>query len=248
VRSEEQSGAFVITLEKPPRNVLDLPRIRALHAVLAPLPQRRDLKVVVFRSAIPGTFSAGIDVRDHTKERAPEMLEAFHTVFRLLDQVPQVTLAAVDGLCLGGGCELALFSDIVLATKASTFGQPEVDLGCFPPVAAVLLPRLAGRAISELVFTGASIDAAEAARRGLVTRVVEDLEAETGACVARITSKSAVALAAARKALRLGADDPFAEALARSEQIYRDELLPTADAAEGVRAFLEKRPPRWQDR
>jgi len=159
MRRDERRGALFITLDEPPRNVLDLASIRALHAALVPLPDRRDLKVVVLRSAIPGTFSAGVDVKDHTKERAPEMLEAFHTVFRLLDQLPQVTLAAVDGVCRGGGCELALFSDLVLATRRSTFGQPEIDVGC-----------------------------------------------------------------------------------------YRDELLPTADAEEGVRAFLEKRPPRWQDR
>lgn len=248
MRTEERTGSLWITLADPPRNVLDVPRIRALEEALAPLPTRRDLKTVVFRSGLPGTFSAGVDVKDHTRERAPEMLEAFHGLLRRLDGLPQVTLAAVDGICLGGGCELALSCDVVLATPRATFGQPEIDVGCFPPVAAVLLPRLTGKAAAELVLTGAAIRAEEAFRLGLVTRVVEDVESETEAWVRTLAGKSAVALSAARKALRRGGEGSFADALARAEAIYRDELLPTEDAQEGVRAFLEKRPPRWQDR
>jgi enoyl-CoA hydratase/carnithine racemase len=99
-----------------------------------------------------------------------------------------------------------------------------------------------------MVLTGAPISAEEAFRLGLVTRVVEDLEPETEAWVGRLAGKSVVALAAARKAMRGGGEGSFSDALARAEAIYRDELLPTVDAEEGVRAFLEKRPPRWQDR
>ena len=135
--------------------------------MLAPLAGRRDLKAIVFRSAIPGTFSAGVDVRDHTRERVAAMLEAFHGVFRRLHALPQATVAAVDGTCLGGGCELAAFCDVVLATPRSVFGQPEIDVGCFPPLAAVMLPRVAPRAAAELILTGAPIAASEAARVGL---------------------------------------------------------------------------------
>jgi cyclohexa-1,5-dienecarbonyl-CoA hydratase len=248
MRVEERAGALWITLEEPPRNVLDIPRIRSLEEALLPLAARRDLKTVVLRSGLPGTFSAGADVKDHTRERAPSLLEAFHSLLGRLDGLPQVTLAAVDGVCLGGGCELALCCDVVLAAPRATFGQPEIDLGCFPPAAAVLLPRLGGKAAAVLVLTGAPIPAGEAFRLGLVTSVVEDVEPETEAWVRLLSAKSAVALAAARKALRRGGEGSFADALARSEAIYRDELLPTADAEEGVRAFLEKRPPRWQDR
>ncbi len=248
MRAEERSGALWITLEEPPRNVLDIPRIRALDEAIALLPARRDLKTVVFRSGLAGTFSAGVDVKDHTRERALGMLEAFHALLRRLDGLPQVTLSAVDGACLGGGCELALFCDVVLATPRATFGQPEIDLGCFPPAAAVLLPRLGGRAAAEMVLTGAPIVAEEAFRLGLVTRVVEDLDSEAETWTQRLAGKSAVALAAARKALRGGGEGPFAEALARAEAIYRDEIIQTEDAEEGVRAFLEKRPPRWRDR
>jgi cyclohexa-1,5-dienecarbonyl-CoA hydratase len=245
---EDKGGARWITLQRPPLNVFDLPTIRALSNAIRPRARRPDLKVVVFRSGIPGTFSAGVDVRDHGKDRVSDMLDAFHALFRMLDGLPQATVAAVDGRCLGGGCELAAFCDILLATPRSVFAQPEIDVGCFPPVAAALLPRIVGRAAFEMVLTGAPLTSAEAARVGLVTRVVDDLESETEACVARLAGKSGAVLALARKAVRQGARGGFGKALARMEQIYRKELLATSDVEEGVRAFLEKRPPRWEDR
>jgi cyclohexa-1,5-dienecarbonyl-CoA hydratase len=136
----------------------------------------------------------------------------------------------------------------VLATPRSAFGQPEIDLGCFPPVAAAWLPRVAGRAAYELVLSGAPVVAAEAARVGLITRVAADVAAETDALVTRLAGKSGSVLGLARKALRQGGHGTFAEGLARAEEIYRKELLATQDAEEGVRAFLEKRKPRWSDR
>src|SRR5262245_34779811 len=203
VRVEEAGeGALAIVLERPPLNILDLPMVRSLHAVLEPLHARRDVRVIVLRSGLDRAFSAGVDVGIHAPDRALEMLEAFHAVFRLLDTLPQVTVAAVDGPCLGGGCELAAFCDLLLATPRATFGQPEIDLGCFPPVGAVLLPRLIGRAAFEMVLTGVPVPAPEAARLGLVTRVVEDLRGETERVVATLAGKSGAALAAARHALR----------------------------------------------
>ena len=248
VRFEDKDGARWITLDRPPVNVLDIATIEALAAALASLTDRRDLKAVVLRSAIPRTFSAGVDVRDHTRERVTTMLAAFHGVFRQLDALPQATIAAVDGTCLGGGCELAAFCDVVLATPRSVFGQPEIDVGCFPPLASVLLPRIAPRAAAELILTGASIGAAEAARVGLISRVVDDLETETRRLVRLLAGKSAAVLRLGRRALRDGADGTFGEALTRVERLYGEGLLATEDMDEGVQAFLERRPPRWKDR
>jgi cyclohexa-1,5-dienecarbonyl-CoA hydratase len=247
VRFEDKDGARWITLDRPPVNVLDIATIEALAAALASLTDRRDIKAVVLRSAIPRTFSAGVDIRDHTRERATTMLAAFHGVFRRLDALPQATIAAVDGTCLGGGCELAAFCDVTLATPRSVFGQPEIDVGCFPPLASVVLPRVAPRAAAELILTGAPMGAAEAARLGLISRVVEDLEAETRRLVRLLAGKSAAILKLARRALRDGADGSFSEALARVERLYGEGLLATQDMDEGVQAFLEKRPPRWKD-
>jgi cyclohexa-1,5-dienecarbonyl-CoA hydratase len=248
IEAEESGGAVRVSLARPPLNVLDIPTIRELDLMLQPLAERRDLKVLVLRSALPGVFSAGVDVADHRRERVPEMLESFHAVFRRLDGLPQVTVAAVDGVCLGGGCELAAFCDVVLATPTSTFGQPEIDVGCFPPVAAVWLPRLIGRAAYAMVLGGEPVSAAEAARMGLITAVADDLAAETSRWVERLGRKSAAVLALARRALRQGPTGAFADGLSGAESIYRNELTKTEDMEEGVRAFLEKRKPAWKDR
>jgi len=248
IKTEERGGALWVSLDRPPKNVLDIPAIRALDLTLGPLAERRDLKVLVLRSALPGVFSAGVDVAVHRRERVPEMLESFHAVFRRLDGLPQVTVAAVDGVCLGGGCELAAFCDIVLATPTSTFGQPEIDVGCFPPVAAVWLPRLIGRAAFAMVLGGEPVSAGEAARIGLITAVAPDLAAETSRWVERLGGKSAAVLALARRAVRQGGTGAFRDALSGAESLYERELVRTEDMEEGVRAFLEKRKPAWKDR
>jgi cyclohexa-1,5-dienecarbonyl-CoA hydratase len=248
VRVEFRGPAAFVALARPPLNVLDLPMIADLAATLSELATRRDAKVVVLRSAVAGTFSAGVDVAAHAPDQVGAMLEAFHAVFRVLEDMPQLTIAAVDGRCLGGGCELAVFCDVVLATRRSVFAQPEIDVGCFPPVAAVVLPRLVGRAAFEMILTGEPVDAATAERIGLITRVVGDLDAEVHRWTAALAAKSGAVLAIARRAVRQGGHDSFDVALARTERLYRDELASTADCAEGVQAFLEKRPPVWTDR
>ena len=245
---EEGAGALRVTLSRPPVNVLDIGTLRRLHEALRPLTARHDLKAVVLRSGVPGIFSAGMAVADHRREHVAEMLEAAHEVFALLDTLPQVTVAAVDGSCLGGGCELAAFCDFLLATPRASFGLPEIGVGCFPPVGVALLPALVGRAAAELVLIGDPVDAEEARRIGLVTRVVEDLDGALEALLAGLTRHSGAVLARARRALRQGTHGDFGEVLARMERIYLEDLLSTEDVDEGVRAFLEKRAPHWRNR
>jgi cyclohexa-1,5-dienecarbonyl-CoA hydratase len=248
IELEERGAALRVSLCRPPVNVLDVATLRALYEALQPLAARHDVKALVLRSGLPGTFSTGMDVADHRRERAAEMLEAVHAVFGLLETLPQVTVAAVDGRCLGGACELAAFCDFLLATPRASFALPEIALGAFPPVAVALLPSLVGRAAATLVLTGDAVDAAEARRIGLVTEVVEDLDGALESLLGRLTRHSGAVLARARRALRQGTHGDFGEVLARMERIYLEDLLSTEDAHEGVRAFLEKRPPRWRDR
>lgn len=247
-RAEQRGPALWVELSRPPVNVLDIATIGALREVVDDVSRRRDLRALVWCSAIDGTFSAGVDVADHAPARAREMLEGFHGLFHRLDSMPQVTVAAVDGRCLGGGCELALFSDLVIASPRSVFAQPEIDVGCFPPVGTVLLPRLIGRRAYEMVLLGDAIGALEAERLGLVSRVADDVRGEAERQVERLAEKSGSVLALARRALRQSQSGSFGQKLARVEDVYREELLSTRDAAEGVAAFLEKRPPRWSDR
>ncbi len=170
----EQRTAW-ITLARPPLNILDIPMMEALDAALERALPKSDF--VIFQGAGPKGFSAGAEVADHTPERVEKMLSAFHAVFRRLAEADCVKIAAVHGYCLGGGMELATFCDFVLATESAQFGQPEIKLGCFPPIAMLTLPQLIGmRAAADLILTGRQISATEAHRLGLVSRVVPDHE------------------------------------------------------------------------
>src|SRR5437763_16819696 len=168
-----------ITLARPPLNILNIAMMRAIGGALNAV-RKRDLAAIVFDSA-PGTraFSAGVAVEEHVPETAYQMLEAFHAIFRSLLQIAKPAIAVVDGPALGGGCELVAACDIVIASDRARFGQPEIKLGVFPPVAAILLPRIIGeKRARELILTGEMIDAGEARRLGLVSYVVPSVELE----------------------------------------------------------------------
>lgn len=236
-----------ITLDRPPLNVLDTAMMGSLDAALERALHKSDF--VIFQGAGEKAFCAGADVADHTPERVGKMLHAFHAVFRRLALADCLTIAAVHGYCLGGGMELASFCDFVLAAESAQLGQPEIKLGCYPPVAMVLLPRRIGlQAAAYLILTGQQISAVEAHRLGLVTRVVPDRElpaaAETLLRELRMLSPSVLHLT--RKTLaRLHSGD-FLKQLEEAERVYLSELMQSHDALEGVRAFLEKRKPVWK--
>jgi cyclohexa-1,5-dienecarbonyl-CoA hydratase len=236
-----------ITLDRPPLNILDIRMMEALDAALQRALPESDF--VVFQGAGPKAFSAGAEIADHTPERAGKMLSAFHAIFRRLSEADCVKIAAVHGHCLGGGMELATFCDFVLATESTQFGQPEIKLGCFPPVAMVTLPHLIGmRAAADLILTGRQIGAAEAQRFGLVTRVVPDSELRdaVGKLLEELRALSPSVLQLTRKTFWNLHSAEFAKQLEEVERVYLSMLMKTHDAQEGVRAFLEKRAPTWQ--
>jgi cyclohexa-1,5-dienecarbonyl-CoA hydratase len=236
-----------ITLDRPPLNILDISMMQALDAALKRSLSKCDF--VVFQGAGPKAFSAGAEIADHTPERVEKMLTAFHAVFRRLAAADCLKIAAVHGFCLGGGMELATFCDFVLATESAQFGQPEIKLGCFPPVAIVTLPHLIGmRAAAYLILTGQQINAGEARRVGLVTRAVPDAElpAAVDKLLEELRTLSPSVLHLTRKTLgRLHFAD-FAKQLEEVERVYLTELMKTQDAREGILAFLGKRPPMWK--
>jgi len=237
----------VVTLDRPPLNVLDIPMMCDLGRALTPLAAEYDF--IVIQGAGPKAFSAGAEVGDHTAERVAEMLGAFHSIFRQLSRAECLTIAAVHGHCLGGGMELATFCDFVLATESAEFGQPEIKLGCFPPVALITLPQLVGlRATLDLILTGRTISAREAKELGLVTRVVADntLASSVEALLDELGRLSPSVLRLSRRVLRRA--DEFERQLDEVEQVYLGELMKTEDAREGIRAFLEKRAPAWRGR
>ena len=236
-----------VTLDRPPLNILNIALMESLDVALGRALPKSD--IVIFQGAGAKAFCAGADVADHTPKRVGRMLSAFHAVFRRLAAAECLTIAAVHGYCLGGGMELATFCDLVLATQSAQFGQPEIKLGCFPPVALVTLPCLIGmQAAAHLILTAHQINATEAHRLGLVSRVVPDdgLPAAVDALLDELRALSPSVLRLTRKTLaRLHSPDFLAQ-LDEAERLYLSELIETHDAQEGIRAFLEKRKPVWK--
>jgi cyclohexa-1,5-dienecarbonyl-CoA hydratase len=160
-------------------------------------------------------------------------------------------VAGVRGAALGGGAELATFCDVVIASEDATIGQPEVKVGVFPPVAALHYPRRIGVARTlALLMSGEVLSAGEAQRLGLVDRVVprDALADAVDAQVARFHAQSAPVLRLTKRAVLESLGLPFEQALSGLEDLYHYELMTTADAEEGLRAFVEKRKPIWRDR
>jgi cyclohexa-1,5-dienecarbonyl-CoA hydratase len=250
LRIEREGAIARVMLDRPPLNVLDRATSRALAAAVGNLAAEHDVAVLVISGGAARGFSAGVEVADHVPATVAGMLEDFHAAIRALQGCGCVTVAAIHGLALGGGFELALACDLIVAEESSRLGLPEIALGCYPPVAAALLPARAGWAVAcELVLAGEPIAAARAHALGLVNRVCADggLAAATDELVGTLTRHSPAVLREAKRALREGASQPFASALRRIERRYLDDLMKLADSGEGIRAFLEKRPPVWRN-
>jgi cyclohexa-1,5-dienecarbonyl-CoA hydratase len=238
-----------VTLNRPPLNILTLASIRDLAEALDTVAHLTRLKALVL-AASGKAFCAGVDVNDHTPERTEPMIREFCALFTRLRTLPMPTIAVVQGAALGGGTELAVACDQVLAATSARFGQPEITLGVFPPVAAALFPHLIGyQQSARLLFSGETITAGEAAQLGLVTSVALDEQLETALerILTQLRAMSAAALRLTKRALLYGADLGVTRALPRIEDLYLQDLMTTADAHEGVQAFIEKRQPLWSD-
>ncbi len=250
IRLREQYDVVRLTLARPPLNILTIDMMTEINQALERAAANPSLKVFVLDGE-GRAFSAGVAVEDHLGDRVKPMLDTFHQIFRGLRALECVTLAAVQGAALGGGAELATFCDLVVASDAATFGQPEVKVGVFPPIAALHYPKRVGLAQTlRLLLSGEVIGAAEAHRVGLVDRVVvpDKLTEAVDAEIERYRAQSAVVLRLTKRAVCDSLGVGFDEALGTLEELYQHELMTTEDAAEGLRAFVEKRKPVWKDR
>jgi len=242
-------GVAKISINRPPLNVLTIETLMELNTALERARDERDAEVIVITGVGDRAFSAGLDIKDHFPERIEAALNAFNKVFHSLINVDKPTVAVVNGLALGGGCELASGCDLIIASEKTQFGQPEISVGAIPSIATVLLPRLIGRKKAfELILTGDAISAAEAKQIGLVNKVVppEKLDEVVKETVGKLKDKSPVVLKLTRMAIYRGLDVDFEKAIDNVTDLYLNLLMRTEDAVEGLKAFLEKRKPQWK--
>jgi cyclohexa-1,5-dienecarbonyl-CoA hydratase len=247
---EIRNSVARITLNQPPLNIIDISMVEEICDAITRSQAAGSVKVLVIGHE-GKAFSAGVSIKDHAPEIVEEMLGKFHGMFRLLDSIAVPSLALVDGMALGGGCELATYCDMVIASNRATFGQPEIKVGVFPPVAAALFPRLIGRNRTlELLLTGKVIDAAEAKAIGLINDVFPTLSHREKAeeFISNLTSLSGPVLKLTKRAVGQGLYGSVREGIKAAERLYLGELMRTEDAREGLNSFLEKRKPVWKEK
>jgi cyclohexa-1,5-dienecarbonyl-CoA hydratase len=221
-----------------------------INQALKVFAQDQTLRLVMLTGA-GKAFSAGVDVSEHTKDKVSEMIGVFHEIFHNLKEIKVPTIAVVHGAALGGGCEVAIFCDIVIASEKAKFGQPEIKVGVLPPIAAIMFPRLMDQKKAlELILTGDVITAQEARALGLVNQVLpaEGFEEKKKEFIKKFTSLSGAVLKITKKSMYQTLGLNYPEAIKSIEDLYLNELMQTVDANEGLQAFLEKREPVWKNR
>jgi cyclohexa-1,5-dienecarbonyl-CoA hydratase len=250
IKLEVKEGLATLTLCRAPLNVLNIAMMEEMNQALDSL-MDKGIKVLLI-NAEGKAFSAGVDVGEHLGDMAPQMIGTFHGIFRRMDALGAVSVGSVQGAALGGGCELAVYCDLVVASEKAKLGQPEIMVGVFPPIAALAFPRQIGyKKALELIVTGDTIGAQESLSLGLVNKVVppEELQAVTDALVGKLLSHSGLVLRLTKKAFVKGLKESDSEdALKKIEKVYLKELMTSHDAEEGLKAFLEKRKPVWQEK
>ncbi|MGE0577878.1 MAG: enoyl-CoA hydratase/isomerase family protein [Geminicoccaceae bacterium] len=256
VRCDVHGAVGVLTIARPKTlNALDVPTLHTLEAGLTRLEQDAAVRAIVVTGAGERAFVAGGDIADLDSRQGldhyQEFAEVIHRVFRRFELCDKPTIGAINGWALGGGTELLLCLDIRLVAEEAKLGLPEITLGLFPGAGGTqrLIRQIPLCQAKLLMFTGDQITAAEAVALGLCNRAVPRVKLldETMALAERIAQRSPLTLKLLKRTLRDGADMPLAGALAH-EQAMIGLVLDSADAHEGCRAFLEKRPARFEGR
>lgn len=249
IQTELKEGVATLTLNRPPVNVLNIEMMEEVNTYFESLLKEKALKLLVIQ-AVGKAFSAGVDVGEHLGDLVYKMIEVFHRMFRLMDALKVPSIAVVNGSALGGGCELAVYCDMVMATEKAKFGQPEIQVGVFPPIAALVFPRMMGRKKAlELILSGDVISAQEALALGMINKIVPEasLAEEVSRFVEKFKKLSGTVLKLTKEATLAGLNDDAERGLKVIEKIYLDRLMKTHDAIEGLKAFIDKRKPTWKD-
>lgn len=248
IEAEDDGAIWRVVLNAPKANIIDTPMCEVLTEVFGRASEEQGLKAVILEGE-GKHFSFGASVQEHLPERVGDMLPTFHRVFSAILAAPVFSIAAIRGQCLGGGLELASICHRIVAAPDAKLGQPEIVLGVIAPVASVVLPQRCGSAAAaDLCVSGRSVDVDEALRIGLVDAVHDDPGAAALDWAREyLLPRSAASLRYAVRALRFDSTERILAAIAKTEQLYLQDLMATSDAKEGIAAFLEKRTPQWRN-
>lgn len=251
---DQDKGIVTLSLNRPPVNALNTSTGAELGEALEQIDHDSAVRAIIITGSGDRAFAAGADIKELQSlsgADAESMVQKWHQLFRRMETFRLPIIAAVNGLALGGGCELAMACDLRIAAEQARFGQPEINLGLIPGWGGTQrLPRLIGRGRAlELLLTGDMIDAAEAHRIGLVNRVVPDdmLMDTTREMAGRIAGKGPIALRLIKACVDTGFDQPLDAALSYEAGQF-GAVSATEDKTEGITAFLEKRPAEFQGR
>lgn len=250
LKIKKTDGVARITLARPKHNVLDIEMMTELNAELDFLGVDPELKCAVILGEGP-SWCAGVEVADHKPETVSEMIAVFNGIFERIDKIEVPVIAGVHGACLGGGMEVAIACDVIVAAKSASFGQPEIKLGFFPPYAAIRLPQLIGAAKAvEVCTTGRRYSAEEAWQMGFVSHAVDDdkLTGTLDQLIGEIRTSSPLIVRLNKRAVKKHLGLNFQEALDGVSDLFLNELMKTEDTLEGIRSFEEKRRPQWKNK
>ncbi|MEK4535192.1 enoyl-CoA hydratase [Peribacillus sp. FSL K6-1552] len=255
VRVEKENKLAIVTIDNPPLNVISKNVFKGLLEVFTELEEDNETVAVLITGAGDIAFAAGADIKEFPQMMGnPNMKETVresHAILNKIDHFPKPTIAVLNGMTLGGGCELALACDLRVAEAQVQIGLPEVKLGLFPGAGGTQrLSRLVGNAkAKEIIFTGDSLNAKEAEKIGLVNKVVEQGCGLTEAknLASRMTRHSLQALSRIKKAINEGSESTLEQGLEIETNLF-EEIFQTEDVKEGVSAFLDKRKPAFLHR
>lgn len=246
----EHDGQLLrLRLNKPKANIIDAKMIDALSTALSAHRNNAELKAVLLDAEGPH-FSFGASVEEHLPGQCAAMLRGLHRLVIQMLEFPATVLVAIQGQCLGGGLEVACSGSLLFAKADAALGQPEVKLAVFAPAASCLLPeRIALHHAEDILYSGRSVSGDEAKEMGLVNFVTDDPSAAASSYVEKhLLPHSASTLRLALQAAREESVARIKAKIARVEALYLSGLMATHDAVEGLNAFIEKRPAKWENR
>ncbi len=249
IEPEINGAVATLALNRPPLNIMHIEMLEEMNSALLDLRDHPDLKVLVMRGH-GDAFSGGVDPEDYTSEKLSRAVQVFHRVFETMRLLDIIAVGAVDGIAFGGGFELALMCNLIVASESARFGLPEVKYASIPPLACVVLPRAGPRRKAmEWILTGEEIPVQDLERFGLLNRVFPDSEFEEGLeeFVAKLTSKSGPVLNLAKQTQIESYYAGYEEALFKAENVFLGKLTALEDYQEGVNSLLEKREPKWTE-